>query len=111
MSEHEHQQGVGHQHHGHQDPDATASNVSESSPAQELPGKVDPYRVVYSGTGDDGQPKNFTAIVFRPPYEGTVYKQGQMFGFPGGFECPGNEDGDIPQIEDGEKGVSWSWQK
>lgn len=71
----------------------------------EVHGKVDVFRVVY--TGD----KNYTAIVFREPVEGTVFKQGEMYGMPGAFECLGNEDGEIPQIEEGEKGVSWSWQK
>ena len=68
-------------------------------------GKVDVYRVVYTQDG------NHTALVFREPVEGTVFKQGEMFGLPGAFECEGNADGEIPQIEEGEKGVSWSWQK
>lgn len=80
--------------------------MSEVSTDEALPGKCDVYRVVY--TDQEG---NHTALVFRPPYEGTVFKQGQMFGLPGAFECPGNEQGEIPQIEEGEKGVSWSYQK
>ncbi len=73
---------------------------------QEVPGKTEVYRVVY--TDESG---NHTALVFRPPYEGTVYQQGQMFGLPGAFECVGNDQGEIPQIEEGPKGISWSWQK
>lgn len=69
-------------------------------------GKVDVFRVVY--TNESG---NHTALVFKEPVEGTVYRQGEMFGLPGAFECVGNSDGEIPQIEEGEKGISWSWQK
>jgi hypothetical protein len=72
----------------------------------EVHGKVDVYRVVY--TDDSG---NHTALVFKEPVEGTVFKQGEMFALPGATECPGNDQGEIPQIETGEKGVSWSWQK
>ena len=71
-----------------------------------MPGKTDVYRVVY--TDQDG---NHTALVFQDPVEGKVFKVGEMFGLPGAFECPGNEQGEIPQIETGDKGVSWSWQK
>ena len=71
-----------------------------------MPGKTDVFRVVY--TDQDG---NHTALVFQDPVEGKVFKTGEMFGLPGAWQCPGNEQGEIPHIEEGEKGVSWSWQK
>ena len=71
-----------------------------------MPGRVDVFRVVY--TNQDG---NHTALVFKEPVEGTVYRQGEMFGMPGAWQCAGNHLGEIPQIEEGPKGVSWSWQK
>ena len=69
-------------------------------------GRVDVYRVVFT----DGE-GNHTALVFKEPVEGTVFRQGEMFGLPGAWECPGNDQGEIPQIEEGLKGISWSWQK
>jgi hypothetical protein len=75
-----------------------------------MPGRVDVYRVVYAGNGPEGD-KNYTALVFKDPVEGTVFRQGEMFGLPGAFVCPANEQGEIPQIEEGQKGVSWSYQK
>lgn len=71
-----------------------------------MPGKTEVFRVVY--TDQDG---NHTALVFQDPVEGKVFKTGEMFGLPGAWQCPGNEQGEIPQVEEGEKGVSWSWQK
>ena len=69
-------------------------------------GRVDVYRVVY--TDDSG---NHTALVFKEPVEGTVFHDGEMFLLPGAGAAPTNKSGEIPQIEEGEKGVSWSWQK
>lgn len=71
-----------------------------------MPGKIDVFRVVY--TDDTG---NHTALVFREPVEGTVYHDGEMFLLPGATAAPVNDQGEIPQIETGDKGVSWSWQK
>ena len=71
-----------------------------------MPGRIDVYRVVY--TNENG---NHTALVFKEPVEGTVFKLGEMFGLPGAWQCPANEQGEIPQIEEGPKGISWSWQK
>ena len=68
--------------------------------------KLDVYRVVYTDANG-----NHPALVFKYPAEGTVFKQGEMFGLPGAFECVGNAQGEIPQIEEGPKGISWSWQK
>ena len=72
----------------------------------EVHGKVDVYRVVYAGN-DGGQ----QALVFREPVEGTVYHANEMWLLPGASAAPTNEQGEIPQIEEGQKGVSWSWQK
>ena len=69
-------------------------------------GKTDVFRVVY--TGADG---NRQALVFKEPVEGTVYKANEMWLLPGAEAAPVNDDGEIPQIETGDKGVSWSWQK
>jgi len=43
--------------------------------------------------------------------EVTVYKANEMWLLPGAEAAPVNDDGEIPQIEEGDKGVSWSWQK
>lgn len=72
----------------------------------EVHGKVDVYRVVY--TGNDG---NQQALVFKEPVEGTVFHENEMWLLPGATAAPVNGDGEIPQIETGDKGVSWSWQK
>ncbi len=71
-----------------------------------MPGKTDVFRVVY--TGNDG---NQQALVFKDPVEGTVYHANEMWLLPGATAAPVNDDGEIPQIETGDKGVSWSWQK
>lgn len=72
----------------------------------EIHGKVDVFRVVYTGSGGNQQ-----ALVFREPVEGTVYHEDEMWLLPGAEAAPTNAYGEIPQIEEGEKGVSWSWQK
>ncbi len=71
-----------------------------------MPGKTDVFRVVY--TGNDG---NQQALVFKEPVEGQVYRKDEMWLLPGAASAPVNDDGEIPQIETGDKGVSWSWQK
>ncbi len=72
----------------------------------EVHGKTDVFRVVY--TGNDGRQQ---ALVFQEPVEGKVYHENEMWLLPGAQPAPVNEQGEIPQIEEGPQGVSWSWQK
>ena len=67
---------------------------------------VEVYRVVYDG--NDG-PQD--ALVFEVPGAGKVFKKGEMFLLPGGAPAPANTQGEIPHVQDGPKGVSWSWAK
>ena len=63
-------------------------------------GKVDVYRVVY--TGNDG---NQQALVFKEPVEGTVFHENEMWLLPGATAAPTNEQGEIPQIRSEERRV------
>ena len=77
-----------------------------------MAGKTDVYRVVYNdGKNEDGSQRNHNALVFQEPVEGKVYHANEMWLLPGATAAPVNDQGEIPQIETGEKGVSWSWQK
>lgn len=73
-------------------------------------GNTDVYRVVFN----DGE--NHTAIVFQEPVQSKDYHAGQMFCFPGGWEAPVNDEGNIPHREpsgdpDEVLGITWHFQK
>ena len=76
-----------------------------------MPGKVDVYRVVFN----DGT-TNHTALVFREPVQSESFHEGEMFGLPGAWACPVNDEGDIPHREpsgdpDENLGITWHFQK
>jgi hypothetical protein len=61
------------------------------------------YLINYAG--NEGEQKAFT---FRKPEPGTVFGKNEVWLLPGAQAAPTNSNGEIPNVEDGPKGVSWS---
>jgi len=82
-----------------------------------MPGRIDVFRVVFNdGKNEDGSQRNHQALVFSEPVQGKAFHAGQMFGLPGAWACPVNDEGDIPHMEpsgvEGEDiGITWHFQK